>query len=169
LSSLPGPVRGGPIPPGLVMRDDEGSQLIAAGLWPIAYDLDRTRRAQMSPRHFVESPETLAGLPISEKTDSYHLAYVTFQLLTDHEPFPTEHGEGAYSQAVIEGKSHSLQLLRMDLPLELAAILQRALAQDPSQRPTPFDFGYILREFTGVPQKTSTDPAKGRKPWWQLW
>lgn len=168
LSALPDPVRCGPVPPVLVMRDEQGTQLIGAGLWANAYELDRTRRATMSPRHFIESPESLAGLPITEKTDCYHLAYVTYQLLTDHEPFPTERGESDYQQAVIEGRSHSLQLLRMDLPLELAGILKRGLALDPNQRPTPFDFGYILREFTGVPKKVSTDPAK-RKPWWQLW
>ena len=168
LGSLPSPIRSGPFTPGLVLRDEKGAQLLAAGLWASAYGLDRTRAKSLAERHLVESPESLANTPQTEKTDAFYLAYVTYQLLTGHEPYPTERGEGAYREAVRTGANISLQLLRMDLPLDLARILDRALALDPSARPSPFDLAHQLREFTGAPKKTSTDPSS-RKPWWQFW
>src|SRR5258708_2359892 len=74
LWSLPGgPVGCGPLAPELMLGDSEGGQLIGAGLWAAAYGLDRTRRQAMSERHFIESPESVAGLVLTERTDSFHL------------------------------------------------------------------------------------------------
>lgn len=155
----------GPFPPGAFVRDEEGGQLVGMGLWAAAYGIDA--RLPGPPCHLVVCPEMLRGEPRTINTETYWLAYALYELLCAHEPFPIE-DEEAYRVAVRDGTSLSLQLLRMDLPLELETILKRAMSPNVEARPTPFDFGWILREFTGVPKKASTDPT-GTKPWWKVW
>lgn len=147
LAPLPGePVRCGPFVPGLLLRDTAGGgALLAAGLWHVAYQLDRGMRGRaMTMRHFITGPDELRGHAHGPKTEVYFLAALLFQLLAGREPYPIE-SEFAYLQAVRGGARIPLEEALPDTPPALAEIIERCLDVTPAVRPDLQELAAALR------------------------
>jgi serine/threonine protein kinase len=84
------------------------------------------------------APEQLAGGVPSAQTDFYALGVVLFQLLTGRLPHES-HSMGELLRQVAQEPAPDLQLLRPDLPTEVATLLARLLAKRPEQRPADGD------------------------------
>jgi hypothetical protein len=155
-------VRCGPFVPGLVLRDAHGrGALLAAGLWHVAYRLDRgTTGRAMTMRHFLLSPDELGPAGWGAPTDVYFLAAVLFQLIARREPYPTG-DEFEYMRAVKEGARVSLATARAGVPAALSALVDQCLDVAPAARPTPEDMAGRLRALGGGVAVPPSGGARG--------
>ncbi len=96
-------------------------------------DVGRTRTGIVLGTPAFMSPEQLEGKNVNGHTDLFALGVSLYQLLTGHLPF-----RGASMTKlmfVIANEPHqSVTELRPDLPEHLNAVVDRALAKDPSER-----------------------------------
>jgi serine/threonine protein kinase len=90
------------------------------------------------------APEQASGRPVDAHTDVYSLGAVLHELLTGEVPFP---GDNFVSVAMkhINEPPPDLMEKRPDVPLRVAAIVDRALQKDPGDRfPSMHDFAAEL-------------------------
>jgi serine/threonine-protein kinase len=101
------------------------------------------------------SPEQLEGQTVTGRSDLFSLGVSLFQLLTGQLPFQADSMTGLMQQ-IAESPHPPLRAMRPDLPACVAAVIDRALAKDPSAR---FDTGAQMaaaledcrRQFEGEP------------------
>jgi len=79
------------------------------------------------------APEQASGRPVEARTDVYSLGVVLYELLTAEVPFPGENFV-AVAMKHINEPPPSLLERRPDVPVRLAAAVDRALAKDPEDR-----------------------------------
>src|SRR4051794_32863977 len=79
------------------------------------------------------SPEQAGGKPVTPATDVYSLGIVLYELLTAEVPFPGENFVAVAMKHLNEPPPDVLAR-RPDVPMRLAAAIDRALAKDPAQR-----------------------------------
>jgi predicted Ser/Thr protein kinase/tetratricopeptide (TPR) repeat protein len=112
------------------------------------------------------SPEQAEGVRATAASDSYALAVVAFELLTDGRPYERE-SVTAEAAAHVSSPVPSPCDRLPQLPCELDPVFERALAKDPAQRyPTCADFvGALHGAFDEAAGKTQTlAPAPPRRP-----
>src|SRR5581483_11045645 len=92
------------------------------------------------------SPEQASGKPTTQATDVYSLGVVLYELLTNEVPFPGENFVAVAMKHLNEQPPDVLER-RPDVPLRLAAAVDRALEKDPARRfPTMDQFAWELRQ-----------------------
>jgi serine/threonine-protein kinase len=92
------------------------------------------------------SPEQASGKATTASTDVYSLGVVLFELLTAEVPFPGDNFV-AVAMKHINDPVPDLLEKRPDVPLRLAAAVERAMAKDPDGRfPTMDQFAWELRQ-----------------------
>jgi eukaryotic-like serine/threonine-protein kinase len=79
------------------------------------------------------SPEQLAGAPATPGDDIYALGVLLFELLTGRRPFQAENALDL-AVATMTRTPPGVHELNPDVPLELSALIARALARDPRDR-----------------------------------
>src|SRR3954464_4127632 len=79
------------------------------------------------------APEQASGQPVDVHTDVYSLGVVLYELLTGDVPFPGESFVAVAMKHVQEPPPNVLDV-RGDVPLRVAAAIDRALEKDPAQR-----------------------------------
>ena len=103
------------------------------------------------------SPEQASGKPVTPATDVYSLGVVLYELLTAEVPFPGENFVAVAMKHLNEPPPDILAQ-RPDVPLRLAAALERALEKDPAQRfPTMREFASELRASLAGAGSSDTD------------
>ncbi len=91
------------------------------------------------------SPEQAGGKTTTPSSDIYSLGVVVYELLTAEVPFPGENFV-AIAMKHINEPAPDVLIKRPDVPLRLAAAVDRALAKDPAERfPTMGEFEAELR------------------------
>src|SRR5689334_17993538 len=92
------------------------------------------------------SPEQASGKPTTPATDVYSLGVVVYELLTGDVPFPGENFVAVAMKHLNEQPPDLLEQ-RPDVPLRLAAAVDRALEKDPARRfPSMDQFAWELRQ-----------------------
>jgi eukaryotic-like serine/threonine-protein kinase len=112
-------------------------------------DASRTRTGVVLGTPAYMAPEQIAGLAVDGRADLYALGVLLFQLLCARLPFeaPTL---GALMQRIAREPAPDLRVLRPDLPEAASALLARALAKRPAERPADGDaMARALREIAG--------------------
>jgi eukaryotic-like serine/threonine-protein kinase len=79
------------------------------------------------------APEQASGQPVDAQTDVYSLGVVLYELLAGDLPFPGENFVTVAMKHVNEPPPNLLEA-RKDVPLRVAAAVDRALEKDPTQR-----------------------------------
>jgi hypothetical protein len=79
------------------------------------------------------APEQASGQPVGAQTDVYSLGVVLYELLVGDVPFPGENFVSVAMKHVNEPPPNLLDV-RRDVPLRVAAAVDRALEKDPRQR-----------------------------------
>lgn len=92
------------------------------------------------------APETILGAPLDPRSDLYSAAIVLYEMLTGTTPFfPYAGDERELRRAQLEEAPLALSAQLRSVPLELDAVLARALAKDPAHRfASALDFGEAL-------------------------
>src|SRR2546421_8423584 len=77
------------------------------------------------------APEQASGQPVDAHTDVYSLGIVLYEMLTGEVPFPGENFVAVALKHVNEPPPNLLEV-RKDVPLRVAAAVDRALEKDPA-------------------------------------
>lgn len=120
-------------------------------------DTHRTDTGQIMGTMAYMSPERLAGNPATVADDLYAVGVVGWEALTGRRAFPEENLV-ALAHAITENPPPPVAALRPDVAPQLAAVVDRAMARDASQR---FPNAEVMRaELANV----YGDPATGPIP-----
>ncbi|OBF28108.1 hypothetical protein A5727_25690 [Mycobacterium sp. ACS4331] len=120
-------------------------------------DTHRTDTGQIMGTMAYMSPERLAGNPATVADDLYAVGVVGWEALTGRRAFPEENLV-ALAKAITEQPPPPVSVLRPDVPPQLAAIVDRAMARDASQR---FPSAEVMRAELG---NVYGDPVTGPIP-----
>jgi serine/threonine protein kinase len=110
------------------------------------------------------SPEQAFGKPIDQRSDQYSLGILLYELLTGEVPYPGRNlGEVALRH--LRDPVPSLRERRPDVPAELDAVVQRALAKRPEDRvPSTEEFISALEALGPLPAAPSSPLRRLRPP-----
>ncbi|MDI3289343.1 protein kinase [Polyangium sp. 15x6] len=109
-------------------------------------------------------PEQAAAEPVDERADVYALGAILYHLLAGRAPYAGVNGMKIL-QRVLEGPPTPLPRMQRGIPLDLLAIVDKAMARDPAARyPTAKALAEDLRRFlagqlVGVHEYTTREKA----------
>ena len=135
------------VKPGNVLLTEYGEpQLTDFGIARIAGGFQTATGVIIGSPAFT-APEVLAGASPTPASDVYSLGATLFCMLTGHAAFERRSGEQVVAQFLRITSQPIPDLREQGLPAEVAAVIERAMAQDPSARPaSAAAFGDELRE-----------------------
>ena len=128
--------------------------------------------SMMGTPDFVSPEQSRDARAADVRSDIYSLGCTLYYLLTGRPPFPK--GTALQRiQAHSEQQAESIENVRDDIPPQLAQILRRMMAKDPSERfQTPAEIADALAPFvdahrtTPVVGRSSDDIEVGKRSWW---
>jgi hypothetical protein len=121
------------VKPANVMRDSAGRHVLADFGLGLRSDEAAARVADPAGTPMYMAPERLAGGAASTRSDVYSLGLLLWFALTGRHPFQAD-AFAALREAVERGPRPTLRELRRDVPPDLAALVERAIAPDPESR-----------------------------------
>jgi serine/threonine-protein kinase len=99
------------------------------------------------------APERVLGEPADARSDIYSLGVMMFEMLTGHQPWPTEAGTLRALMRRVREDAPSLPEFLPGVPTELAAVVRKAMAREPADRYASLrELGVALQ---GVPKQVS--------------
>ncbi|MFV0495113.1 protein kinase domain-containing protein [Mycobacterium sp.] len=135
------------VKPGNVLVTDYGEpQLTDFGIARIAGGFE-TATGVIAGSPAYTAPEVLEGRSSTPASDVYSLGATLFCLLTGHAVYERRSGEQVVAQFLRVTSQDLPDLDVAGLPADVAAIIARAMARDPAERPaSAAEFGDELRE-----------------------
>src|SRR3954470_14113511 len=122
------------IKPGNLLLDSHERLAVADfGIARVAWEDQLTATGQVLGTAAYLSPEQALGEPATAASDRYALAVVAYELLTGTRPFEAEHF-AAQARAHVEDPPPPASQRAPELSRAVDAVLERALAKDPSDR-----------------------------------
>ncbi|MBF6173335.1 serine/threonine-protein kinase [Nocardia blacklockiae] len=106
----------------------------------------RTSTSMITGSPAFTAPEVLKGEEPTVRSDVYGLGSTLFALLTGHAAFERQSGEKIVAQFLRITTQPIPDLREQDIPPGLAAVIERAMAADPAERPeSALELGNLLR------------------------
>lgn len=136
------------VKPANLLLDPQGNLKVADfGIATLASEAPLTQTGQVVGTAAYLSPEQAMGRPATAASDRYALGVVAYELLTGRRPF-AEATPAAQALAHIEGSVTPPSVVAPGLPSGVDAVLERALAKDPADRPA--SAALLVGELTGA-------------------
>ncbi len=145
------------IKPGNILVDRNGIvKILDMGLARFFHDTDDilTKKYDenvLGTADYLAPEQALDSHGVDIRADIYSLGATFYFILTGRPPF----AEGTVAQKLIWHQTRqpkSVRLLRPDVPEELAAVIEKAMAKDPAQRyQTPIEVAEVLAPWTQTP------------------
>ena len=135
------------VKPGNILLSDYGEPLLTDfGIARIAGGF-QTSTGVITGSPAFTAPEVLEGNTPTPASDVYSLGATLFCALTGHAAFERRSGEGVVAQFLRITSQPIPDLREQGLPDDVAAVMERAMARDPAERPGgAAEFGDELRE-----------------------
>jgi serine/threonine-protein kinase PknK len=135
------------VKPGNILMSDYGEpQLTDFGIARIAGGF-QTATGVITGSPAFTAPEVLEGATPTPASDVYSLGATLFCALTGHAAFERKTGEQVVAQFLRIASQPIPDLREQGLPAGVAAVIEHAMARDPTDRPaTAAEFGDELRE-----------------------
>jgi eukaryotic-like serine/threonine-protein kinase len=95
---------------------------------------------------FYMAPEVFRGERSSSKSDIYSLGIMAFQLVTGARPFTGETYEEVQNAHLVKF-APSIRALHREIDPEIAKLIDRSLAKDPSARPSAREIHELINAF----------------------
>ena len=135
------------VKPGNILLSDYGEPLLTDfGIARIAGGF-QTSTGVITGSPAFTAPEVLEGNAPTAASDVYSLGATLFCALTGHAAFERRSGEGVVAQFLRITSQPIPDLREQGLPDDVAAVMERAMARDPAERPGgAAEFGDELRE-----------------------
>ncbi|WP_280479968.1 serine/threonine-protein kinase [Nocardia cyriacigeorgica] len=106
----------------------------------------RTSSSMITGSPAFTAPEVLKGDEPTVRSDVYGLGATLFALLTGHAAFERQAGEKVVAQFLRITTQPVPDLREQDIPADVAAAIEHAMAQHPDDRPaSAYEFGEMLR------------------------
>jgi serine/threonine-protein kinase len=138
------------------------ARIVDFGLACLTDDDDATKTAATLGTVGYMSPEQVRGEGVDCRSDIFSLGIVLYELATDHLPFVATSGV-AYLHALTYDEPSPLTAYRDDVPVALCAVIERALAKDPTLRPqTAAELAGDLRRLAGEMGGAPAEPRRRR-------
>jgi serine/threonine-protein kinase len=96
-------------------------------------DLDQTQTAELVATPGYLAPERLAGGPASQRSDLYSVGVLLYEALSGRRPFGGD-TPLAVMRAIERGQAEPLTSMRPAPPVDVIAIVERAMSRDPLRR-----------------------------------
>jgi serine/threonine protein kinase len=110
-----------------------------------------TRAEQMLGTVDYVAPEQIEGSEPDARSDVYSLGCVLFEMLMGEPPFAHQKGGMAKMWAQVNAEPPPVRARRPDVPAALEELVGRAMAKDPSARPTAAAFQESVLAAVGEP------------------
>ncbi len=120
--------------PGNVLLSDDGHVKVSDfGIAKTLDDADQTQTIELLATPAYLAPERLLGEPASERSDLYSIGVLLYEALSGTRPFRGD-TPVTLMRAIERGDAEPLTSARPDLPADVVALVERAMAVDPGLR-----------------------------------
>ncbi|HET7293966.1 MAG TPA: response regulator [Vicinamibacteria bacterium] len=129
-------------------RGDEMVKVLDFGIAKLIGDVEEplshtlTRNLVGTPSYVC--PERLSGLDYDGRADTYSVGVMLYQMLSGRLPFPLPRAN-AFAAALAAIQREPPPLSDVELPTEVETLVMRALAKEPSRRPTAREMTAALK------------------------
>ncbi|WP_169726759.1 protein kinase domain-containing protein, partial [Mycobacterium szulgai] len=106
----------------------------------------RTETGALAGSPAFTAPEILTGQPPTAASDVYSLGATLFTALTGHAPFQRRAGEQMIAQFIRISSQPLAELNEHDIPADVAALVEHAMAREPTDRPSALELGQALQQ-----------------------
>ena len=148
-------------PANILLTPDGRAKILDFGLAkaPAAPDVSATTDGRVVGTPAYMSPEQMLGYRADHRSDLFSLGVVLFQLLTGRWPFEDRDSQDWTLEAM---KAHTPQAADFDasIPVELSAVVARAMSPEPQQRPQ--SAGELGAELEKLAADLFEQPTMGR-------
>jgi len=135
-------------PENVMLGFDGQVKLLDFGIAKAKTQLDKTQHGVLKGKFAYMSPEQYRGEELDGRADVFSLGVCLYELLTGEALYARESEYETVAAIVLDESTPSIRDVRPDLPEELDAIVQRALAKDRSERyETAEDLEHALESF----------------------
>jgi serine/threonine protein kinase len=120
-------------PANVMITDDNVAKILDFGLAMLAGQVRLTKTPSTLGTVAYMSPEQAGGREIDHRTDIWSLGVVLYEMIAGQLPFRGEH-EQAMMYSILNEEPVPLVSRHSDLPKEILAVLEKALAKDRARR-----------------------------------